>query len=138
VILDVCGFPNSLQVGWGLSRCRDIYTRRLKSASHLGLVQIRMFTHSKAELEFSCDYQTISFKGQVCYRLTPRQAAIVRVVHQSPYCEASTQIIKKLTGCSQIRFSFRAGDGRKIWKKVIVPTDHPRGFYRLNLTPKND
>ena len=97
-----------------------------------------MSTLTNAKLEFSDDYRTISFNGQRLYRLTPRQAAIVRVLHQRPYCEASTQIIKKLTGCSQIRFSFRAGDGRKIWKKVIVPTDHPRGFHRLNLTPGID
>ena len=97
-----------------------------------------MSTHSKAELKFSDDYRIISFKGQPLYRLTSRQAAIMRVLHESRYYEASTQIIKKLTGCSQIRFSFRAGDGRKIWKKVIVPSYHPRGFYRLNLTPKND
>jgi hypothetical protein len=97
-----------------------------------------MSTQPKAGLEFSDDYRIISFKGQPLYRLTPRQAAIMRVLHESRYSEASTQIIKKLTGCSQIRFSFRAGDGRKIWKKVIVPTDHPKGFYRLNLTPRID
>ena len=97
-----------------------------------------MSTQPKAELEFSDDYRTIIFKGQPLYHLTPQQAAIVKLLHQSRYYEASTQIIKKVTGCSQIRFSFRAGDGRKIWKKVIVPTDHPRGFYRLNLTPRID
>ena len=90
-----------------------------------------------ADLEHSDDYRIISFKGQRLY-LTPCQAAIVRVLHQSPYCEASTQTIKKLAQCyGRIHDYFRAGDGPKIWKKVIVHVDHPRGFYRLNLTPKN-
>jgi hypothetical protein len=87
-------------------------------------------------LEHSDDCRIISFKGQRLH-LTPGQAAIVRVLHQSPYCEASSHMIKKLTGCSQIRDSFRAGDGPKLWRRVIVPSVHPRGFYRLNLTPKN-
>ena len=86
-------------------------------------------------LEHSDDYQIITFNGQrLC--LTPRQAAIVRVLHQSPYCEASSQIITKQTKCGVIRNSFKTGDGPEIWKKVIV--HQPRGFYRLNLTPKND
>jgi len=88
-------------------------------------------------LEHSDDYRIISFEGQPLYHLTPRQAAIVRLLHQSPYCEASSHTIKKLMGRCPIRDSFRTGDGPKIWKKVIVPSDHPRGFYRLNLTPKN-
>jgi hypothetical protein len=89
VIPHVCGLPNSLQVSWGLSRCRNICARRSKSASHLGLVQISMATQPKAELEFSDDYRIISFNGQQLY-LTPRQAAIVRVLHQRPYCEVSS------------------------------------------------
>jgi hypothetical protein len=89
-----------------------------------------------ADLEHSDDYRTISFQGQPCYHLTPRQAAIVRVLHQSPYCEASSQIIKKQTKCGVIRNSFKTGDGPEIWKKVIV--HQPRGFYRLNLTPKSN
>jgi hypothetical protein len=85
-------------------------------------------------LEHSDDYRIISFNGQrLC--LTPGQAAIVRVLHKSPYCEASTQIIKKQAKCGPIRHSFKTGDGPEIWKKVIV--HHSKGFYRLNLTPKN-
>jgi hypothetical protein len=87
-------------------------------------------------LEFSGDYRIISLKGQPLYRLTPRQAAIVRVLHQSPYYEASTHTIKKQAKCGPIRDSFGSGDGPEIWKNVIL--NRPRGFYRLNLTPKND
>jgi hypothetical protein len=87
-------------------------------------------------LEHSDDYRFISFNGQRLH-LTLRQAAILRVLHHSPYCEASSHTLKKLTGRSQIRDSFRAADGPKIWRKVVVPSDHPKGFYRLNLTPKN-
>jgi hypothetical protein len=89
-----------------------------------------------ADLEHSDDYQIITFKGQRLY-LTPGQAAIVRVLHQSPYCEASTKTIRKQTKCGPIHDSFKSGDGPEIWKKVIVHLDHPRGFYRLNLKPKN-
>jgi len=98
----------------------------------------RVSTHSKATLAFSDDYRIISFKGQPRYRLTLRQAAIVRVLHQNPYREATTHAIKKQTHCGRIHDAFRSGDGPKIWGKVIVPGEHPRGFYRLNLTPKND
>ncbi|HXM24352.1 MAG TPA: hypothetical protein VN948_24060 [Terriglobales bacterium] len=87
-------------------------------------------------LEHSDDYRIISFKGQRLH-LTQRQATIMRVLHQSPYCEASTKIIKKQTKCGALSDSFKTGDGPEIWKKLIVPLDHPRGFYRLNLTPKN-
>jgi hypothetical protein len=84
-------------------------------------------------LEHSHDYRTISFNGQrLC--LTPRQAAIVRLLHQSPYCEASTKIIKKQTKCGPIHNSFKSGDGPEIWKKVII--HYPKGFHGLNLTPK--
>jgi len=93
-------------------------------------------THSKADLEYSDDYRTISFNGQRLYRLTPQQAAIVRVLHESRYYEASTQRIKKQTKCRSIHDSFKRGDGPEIWKNVIV--HHSRGFYRLNLTLKND
>jgi hypothetical protein len=95
-----------------------------------------MSTQPKAELEFSDDYRIISFKGQPLYRLTPRQAAIVRVLHRRPYCEASTHTIKKQAKCGPIHDSFKKGDGPEIWKNVIV--HHPRGFHRLNLTTKND
>jgi hypothetical protein len=95
-----------------------------------------MFTHSKSELEFSDDYRIISVNGKVRYRLTPGQADIVRVLHQSPYREASTHAIKKQTKCRSLRDSFKTGDGPEIWKNVIV--NRPRGFYRLNLTPKNE
>jgi hypothetical protein len=95
-----------------------------------------MSTHSKAELEFSDDYQTISFKGQPLYHLTPHQAAIVKLLHQSRYYEASTRTIRKQTKCGPIHDPFKTGDGPEIWKRVIV--HHSRGFYRLNLTPKND
>jgi hypothetical protein len=87
-------------------------------------------------LEHSDDYRIISFNGQRLH-LTQRQAAIVRVLHESRYYEASTQKIKKQTKCGSIGDSFKTGDGPKLWKKVIVHLDHPRGFYRLNLTPKN-
>jgi hypothetical protein len=97
---------------------------------------VMVSTHSKADLEYSDDYRTIGFNGQRLYRLTPQQAAIVRVLHESRYYEASTQRIKKQTKCRSIHDSFKTGDGPKIWKNVIV--NHPRGFYRLNLTPKND
>ena len=92
-------------------------------------------TYSKADLEHSNDYRIINFNGQRLY-LTRQQAAIVRVLHESPYYEASTQIIKKQTKCGPIHNSFKSGDGPEIWEKVIV--NHPKGFYRLNLTPKND
>jgi hypothetical protein len=105
------------------------------AADNLTTKRQRGSTPSKATLEFLDDYRIISFNGQRL-RLTQRQAAIVRVLHQSPYYEASTQIIKKQTKCGPIRNSFATGDGPKIWKKVIVPLDHPRGFYRLNLTPQ--
>jgi hypothetical protein len=95
-----------------------------------------MSTQPKAELEFSEDYRIISFKGQPLYRLTLRQAAIVRILHQRPSCEASTHAIKKQAKCGSIHDSFQKGDGPEIWKNIIV--NHPRGFYRLNLTPKND
>ena len=95
-----------------------------------------MSAHSKAELEFSDDYQTISFKGQPLYHLTAQQAAIVKLLHQSRYYEASTQTIRKQTKCGPIHNSFKSGDGPEIWKKVII--HHLKGFYRLNLTPKND
>jgi hypothetical protein len=87
-------------------------------------------------LEFSDDYQIIRFKGQTLYHLTLRQAAIVRVLHESRYYEASTKRIEKQTNCGSIHDSFNTGDGPEIWKNVIV--HQPRGFYRLNLTPKND
>ena len=99
------------------------------------MVTVIVSTHSKADLEHSNDYRIISFNGQRLY-LTPQQAAIVRVLHESPYYEASTQIIRKQTKCGPIHNYFKSGDGPEIWKKVIV--HHPRGFYRLNLTPKND
>jgi hypothetical protein len=99
------------------------------------VVTVIVSTHSKADLEHSNDYRIISFNGQRLY-LTPQQAAIVRVLHESPYYEASTQIIRKQTKCGPIHNYFKSGDGPEIWKKVIV--HHPRGFYRLNLTPKND
>jgi len=92
-------------------------------------------SHPKATVEFSTDYRTISFNGQPRYRLTSQQAAIVKVLHQSPHHEASTQTIKKHTQCGSIRDSFRSGDGPKMWKRFIVPLDHPKGFYRLNLRP---
>jgi len=95
-----------------------------------------MSTHSKAELEFSDDYRTIIFKGHPLYHLTPQQAAIVKLLHQSRYYEASTQTIRKQMKCGPIHNSFKTGDGPKIWKNVFV--NRPRGFYRLNLTPKND
>jgi hypothetical protein len=95
-----------------------------------------MSTQPKAELEFSDDYRIIRCKGQPLYRLTPRQAAIVRVLHQRPYCEASTHTIKKQAKCGPIHDAFKKGDGPEIWKNVIV--HHPRGFHRLNLTLKND
>jgi len=75
-------------------------------------------------------------KGQPLYHLTPRQTAIVKLLHQSRYYEASTQKIRKQTKCGLIHISFKSGDGPEIWKKVII--HHPKGFYRLNLTPKND
>ena len=88
-----------------------------------------------ADLEHSNDYRTISFKGQQ-FHLTPRQAAIVRVLHQSPYYEASSQIIKKHAKCGgPVGNCFKSGDGPEVWQQVIV--HHPRGFYRLNLTSKN-
>jgi hypothetical protein len=88
-----------------------------------------------ADLEHSDDYRTISLNGQrLC--LTPRQAAIVKLLHQSRYYEATTQTIRKKTKCGLIHDSFKTGDGPEIWKNVIV--HQPRGFYRLNLTPKND
>jgi hypothetical protein len=93
-------------------------------------------THSKSELEFSDDYGIIGFNGKVRYRLTPGQADIVKVLHQSPYREASKHAIKKQTKCRSIRDSLKTGDGPEIWKNVIV--NRPRGFYRLNLTPIND
>jgi hypothetical protein len=89
-----------------------------------------------ADLEHSDDYQTITFKGQRLYHLTPWQAAIVRVLHESHYYEASTKTIRQQTKCGPIHTYFKTGDGPEIWEKVIV--HHPRGFYRLNLTPKND
>jgi hypothetical protein len=95
-----------------------------------------MSTHSKAELDFSDDYQTIPFKGQLLYHVTPQQAVIVKLLHLSRYYEASTQTIRKQMKCGPIHNSFKTGDGPKIWKNVIV--NRPRGFYRLNLTPKND
>jgi hypothetical protein len=79
-----------------------------------------MSTHSKAELEFSDDYQTITFKGQPLYHLTPQQAAIVKLLHQSRYYEASTQTIRKQMKCGPIHNSFKTGDSPKIWKDVIV------------------
>ena len=79
-----------------------------------------MSTHSKPELEFSDDCRIISFNGKVRYRLTPGQADIVRVLHQSPYREASTHAIKKQTKCRSLRDSFKTGDGPEIWKNVIV------------------
>jgi hypothetical protein len=93
-------------------------------------------THSKATLEFSDDYRIISFKDRPLYHLTPQQADIVRVLHESHYYEASTKIIKRRTKCRSIHDSFKTGDGPEIWNKVIV--HHLKGFYRLNLTPKND
>jgi hypothetical protein len=105
------------------------------AADNLTTKRQRGSTPSKATLEFLDDYRIISFKGQPRYHLTPQQAAIVRVLHQSPYYEASTQIIKKQSKCGPIRGSFKTGDGPEIWQKVIV--HHPKGFYRLNLTPKN-
>jgi hypothetical protein len=84
--------------------------------------------------EHSDDYQVITFNGQrLC--LTPHQAAIVRLLHQRPYREASTKTIRQQTKCGPIHAYFKTGDGPGIWKKVIV--HHPRGFYRLNLKPKN-
>jgi len=104
-------------------------------------------TYSKADLEHSNDYRISTCNGQRLYngqrldnrqRLyhTRQQAANVRVLPESPYYEASTQIIKKQTKCGPIHNSFKSGDGPEIWEKVIV--NHPKGFYRLNLTPKND
>jgi hypothetical protein len=87
-------------------------------------------------LEFSDNYRTITFKGQPLYDLTRQQAAIVRVLHESRYYEASTKTIKKQTKCSSVHGSFKRGDGPEIFKRVIV--HRSRGFYRLNLIPKND
>jgi hypothetical protein len=72
-----------------------------------------MSSHSKAELEFSDDYRTIIFKGQPLYHLTPQQAAIVKLLHQSRYYEASTQTIRKQMKCGPIHNSFKTGDGPK-------------------------
>jgi hypothetical protein len=87
-----------------------------------------------AHLDHSDDYRTISFNGQrLC--LTAQQAAIVRVLHLSPYCEASTKTIRKQTKCGAISNSFKTGDGPEIWKKVIVHLDHPSAKNPMNFRP---
>jgi hypothetical protein len=79
-----------------------------------------MSTHSKAELEFSDDYQTTNFKGQPCYHLTLGQTKIVRVLHECRYYEASTKAIRKRRKYGALHAYFKSGDRPEIWKEVII------------------
>lgn len=87
-----------------------------------------IFTHAP-------DYQSIQFNG-VSYFATPQQASIIRVLDEgrrSGKPDVSTLQIKQETKCGKISDSFRAGDGRKLWKKLVVPVSRCKGMYRLNV-----
>ena len=87
-----------------------------------------------ADLEHSDDYRIVTFKGQR-YELPSQRAAIVKVLHQSPWYAASKQKIQHKTGCHEIRDSFRSGNGPELWNNLTI--SYGKGSYRLNLTPKN-
>lgn len=94
---------------------------------------------ARREFSHSDDYRTIGFRGNP-YRLTPQQAAIIRVLDEARKqgtCEVGKKAIQEKAQCGKLSDSFRTGDGPKLWKTLVVSVDRPRGLYKLNLsTPR--
>ena len=73
----------------------------------------------------------ISGRGVAHGRLSRDHVSVEAIYPTAVFAEMAGK-----TKCGPIHDPFKTGDGPEIWKKVIV--HHSRGFYRLNLTPKND
>jgi hypothetical protein len=91
--------------------------------------------HLKGTIEFSDDYRILFLNSKRHSSLTPRQAAIVRVLINSDGYEASTQTLIDKAGCGKISNSFR-GKRLKLWKTIVGPVGGCKGLYKLELTPK--
>ena len=83
----------------------------------------------------SDDYRKIVFKGRT-YRLTEQQASIVRLLDDARRTGdgcLSIQRIKAGTKCGRLADSFRAGDGPKLWKNLVVAETGYKSMYKLDL-----
>jgi hypothetical protein len=89
----------------------------------------------KSAFSHSRDYRNIRYKGRA-YLLTPQQAKIIEAIdepRQRGIYQVGIQEIRQKSSCGKISDSFRSGDGRKLWMRLLVPVKHCRGFYALNL-----
>ena len=103
--------------------------RRVVTRAPRGAEKDHLWSHSD-------DYRKVSYNGET-FLLTEQQASIVKLLDEARATGSeyvSGKKIKSEVKCGKISDSFRAGNGRSIWEKLITREEGSRrGMYKLNL-----